>query len=68
MEEKPNINFQRFQPQKMAAKYWIKWLFYGLVLVGLWFWYQQQMEEKKERKQKFSEQELQFKKINIQED
>ncbi|MFA7273604.1 MAG: hypothetical protein WC044_07025 [Crocinitomicaceae bacterium] len=67
MDEKPNINLKRFQPSKMAAKYWVKLLVYGLILVALRFWYQHQVGKRILAKSNLPQQELRFKEVKIQE-
>jgi hypothetical protein len=67
MDEKPIINFKRFQPKKISANYWVKLVVYGLILVALWFWYQSQIEKRILTKSNLPEQELRFKAFKIQE-
>ena len=64
MDEKPDFNFKRFQPKKIAAKYWVKLVIYGLVLLALWFWYRHQVG-KRELVKGTPQQELRFKAVNI---
>ncbi len=50
MNKKPIVNLHRFQLDKIKGNYLIKFGAYVLILIGLWIWYQNQMNAKAEIK------------------
>jgi len=50
MNKKPIVNLHRFQSDKIKGNYLIKFGVYVLILIGLWIWYQNQMNAKAEIK------------------
>ncbi len=64
MSEKPNINIRRFEPKKISAKYWVRFLLYGLILGGLLFWYKS--KNRNSKSDKIEHKELNFKEFEIE--
>ena len=67
MSEKPKIDIRRFEPEKIPAKYWIKFVLYALILMGLYFWYRYKTEKNELAKIEMKQTELNLKGVKIEE-
>lgn len=67
MTEKPNIDLRRFEPKKIPAKYWVRFLLYGLILVALFLWFKHKKAQNEEMRSKTEQQELNLKGFEIEE-
>ena len=47
MDDKPPIDISRFQLKKIKGKYIIKFGLYIIILLSLWFWYQNRTNSQK---------------------
>jgi len=46
MGEKLKIDLRKFEPEKIPAKYWLKFTMYALILTGLYFWYKHKSDNR----------------------
>ncbi|MFT7344710.1 MAG: hypothetical protein ACI9XP_001297 [Lentimonas sp.] len=51
MTERPNINIKKYQTKKIGYGYLAKFLIYGTILLGLFFWYKYKKGKVKESEQ-----------------
>ena len=68
MDDKPPIDIRRFQLKRIKGKYIIKFGLYIIILVSLWFWYQNRTKTPKvnQNKQIENTNEIEIKNVIIE--